>query len=169
MYFKFCRYFLKKFWDTATKSFSFLFVFVSFYISRYQFSKIFRTSFNIPHKFSFFNRSVYFYYCCLLIHLFLLVLFVHLFIFIIIILLFIHLFIFIVFLLFTYSFNHLLIFIIYLFILPSLFLLPSFSNFSQNTVCFNKQLILITSSTVKTSDDSKKLRLAVAFSQLSCC
>ena len=73
------------------------------------------------------------------------------------------------FLLCTYSFNHLLIFIIYLFILPSLFLLPSFSNFSQNTVCFNKQLILITSSTVKTSDDSKKLRLAVAFSQQSCC
>ena len=30
-----------------------------------------------------------------------------------------------------------------LFILSSLFLLPSFSNFSQNTVCFNKKFILI--------------------------
>ena len=97
----------------------------------------------------------------------------YLFIYLFLLLLFCYLFIYLYSLFFYYSLIHLIIYLfllfIYLFILPSLFLLPSFSNFSQNTVCFNKQLILITSSTVKTSDDSKKLGLAVAFSQLSCC
>ena len=42
----------------------FLFVFIRFYISRYHFSQVFRTSFNIiwrkdfRHKFSFFNRFI---------------------------------------------------------------------------------------------------------------
>ena len=51
--------------DTATTDLSFLIVFIrrSFYISRYHFSKIFRTSFNIiwkidfQHEFSIFNKS----------------------------------------------------------------------------------------------------------------
>ena len=119
---------------------------------------------------------VYVYIC---IYVYIYTIFIHLFIFIIIVYFFINLFIFIsiiflfiyfyyycflfhsfiyshYLLLFSYRFNHLFIYLYFLFISPSIFLLPSFSNFSQNTVSFNKQFILIISSTAKTSDDPKK-------------
>ena len=95
---------------------------------------------------------IYFYKCYLLIYSFIyFYCFFYFFIY-----LFIHLLILII---FYYLLIHLIIYLS-IFILPSLFLLPSFSNFSQNTVCFNKQFILI-SSTAKTSDDSEK--------QAGCC
>ena len=85
------------------------------------------------------------------------IIFIHLFIFIIIVFFFIYFFIFIIFYyLLIHLIIHLFILFIYLFILPSPFLLPSFSNFSQNTLCFNKQFILIISSAAKVSDALEK-------------
>ena len=90
-------------------------------------------------------------------HVYMYIIFIHLFIFIIIVFSFIYFFIFIIFYyLLIHLIIHLFILFIYLFNLPSPFLLPSFSNFSQNTLCFNKQFILIISSAAKVSDALEK-------------